>query len=238
MDITVTLFGIEFPSSFFTIVLLFVGLFLFFIWLNKKIKNMDPLKVKSKSQVAIEGFFHYFHKMVSGMLGEEIANDLTPIIMLLFLSIFIGDATGLICLKEVSYQSVFPIVWGFIMFLVWNGYAIKKIGLKKFFKSFAHPNVAFIPIEIISFFSKLLSIIVRLLGNITSAVIISLLIWKIPESIEQFHGTGWTILSGIIFVPVGVIVSGFFALFEPFIQALVFSMISLGNISMLIEEEN
>lgn len=236
MTVKLTLFGITFPQSFITMIILFFGLGILFIYIGYKIKKSNPIKIESKTQVIIEAIFEFFNKMVTDIIGKENAPIITPIIMLLFLSIFIGNALSMFFIKEVAYNSTFAIVWGVTMFLVWNGYGIYKIGLGKFFKSFAHPNFMFVPLEIVGFFSKLLSITVRLIGNIASGIIMMSLIYQIPEGLEQISELlGWG--SGILLIPLISGLSFYFSIFAPLIQALVFSMLSLGNISLLINEE-
>lgn len=234
MKIEFNIFGHEFPSSFFTMIILFLGLIIFFVVLNSKIKKLDPMNVKKPSQILIEKFFDFFYNMVSGILGDAAAEQLSPVIMLLFMTIFIGNAVALIGLQEVAYDSSFPIVWGFLMFFVWNGYGIYKIGTKGFLKSFFHPNPAFFPIELMGFFTRLLSIIIRLLGNIASGVVLMMLLWEIPEGIARSSAV-LASGSGIILIPLVVVLTFYFSIFAPFIQAYVFSMLSLGNISVLLE---
>lgn len=236
MEIKLTLFGLQFPTSFTTIVLLFIGLIVFFLFLNKKIKAFNPLKITSKFQLLVEEGFQFFENMVRDNVGEDAVRVLTPIMMVLFLSIFIGNAVALISFREAAYGPSFALVWGVSMFFLWNGYAIYKIGIGKFIHGFFQPNIIFFPLEVIGTFSKVLSITVRLIGNIGSGVIIMTLIFSIPVGlVEQSALLGTA--SGIVLVPIIAAFSFYFSIFSPFIQALVFCMLTLGNMSVLLSEE-
>lgn len=245
MGINLHLFGYTFPSSFTTIILLFLGLLIFYIYLTKKIRKFDPLNVKGTFEVLTEAYFQFFENMVRESLREEDVETLAPIIMLLFTSIFIGNATALIGLKEVAFNSVFPIVWGVFMFILWNGYAIWKIGTLGYLKTYFSPNFVFAPVEVIGALSKVLSITVRLIGNISAGVLIVGIVMMIPNALIQFLttnlqpivGVGLSLLLSVIVIPIVSALSFYFSLFSPLIQALVFSVLSLGNISVLLEEE-
>lgn len=227
---------LNFPPSFTTIVLLFIGMLIFFLYLNKKIDNFNPLKVTSNFQIIVEDVFIMFEKMVEDNVGKSAVPVLTPIIIVLFLSIFIGNAVALIALREAAFRGYFALVWGVSMFFLWNGYAIYKIGIGKYVKGFFQPNFIFFPLEVVGMLSKVLSITVRLIGNIGSGVVIMSLIFAIPVHMVETSALLGTV-AGVIFVPIIAAFSFYFSIFSPLIQALVFSMLTLGNISVLISEE-
>lgn len=235
MNIQLVLFGQVMPASFTSIVLTFSFILVLLIIFNNFLKK-DQIKVKKSIYIFIEDFFNFFEGLIRSVLGEKQIRTFMPIILILFTSIFIGDMVAVIGFKEVAFNSWFPFIWGFSMFCLWNGYALYKIGFKKYFKEMCEPSIFMLPLEIIGFFSKLISISVRLFGNILSGVILMTLIFKLIEILIN-SSVVWLEFLSVLLIPLGAGLTFYFSIFGPFIQALVFTMLTLGNIAMLVDEE-
>lgn len=114
-----------------------------------------------------------------------------------------------------------------IAFLYKEYYAIKEHGFLGYIKEFFEPFFVMFPLNVIGHFSKIISLSFRLYGNIFGgSIIIYLYTTVLSQSyIAQIVGLG----SGINYV-----VLAFFTLFEGFIQAFVFAMLSLTYLSIAI----
>lgn len=226
-----------------TIFLTFIGLIVFMLIANKKVKKFNHKRVESRFQVLMEVMFEYFEDIVSSMLGPERVRAFTPLAITIFLSILITNAASIVLLKEGAFLNpLYTFTWSLSMGAFWSFYAIWKTGLLSFIKNAFIGEVTFMaPIETLGFIIKPLSLGIRLMGNITAGAIIMMLVYEAPAMVATSIGGGSGIivgvLSGVVVVPVGAALSAYFSLFGPFIQATVFTYITLANIASLLPEE-
>ncbi|MFV0289056.1 MAG: F0F1 ATP synthase subunit A [Mycoplasmatales bacterium] len=225
--------GFTFP--FLSTIIAFTVVGIIAIYFGVKIKQNDDILIKSKWLAFIEIFFDYFSAIVESTIGEENVKKFTPLAMTMFLTIFIGNILTLIGFQESATDINFPLAWALSMFIFWNIYGIYKIGIGSFFKDFFKPMWWMFPLEIIGFVTKPLTLFIRMFGNITSGFIMMGIFWTLPEMIHSMSGA-LGIASLAIFVPVGAMLSFYFSVFAPFIQATVFTYLVLVNLGLLINE--
>lgn len=117
-----------------------------------------------------------------------------------------------------------------VAFLYKEIYAIKAHGFGGYLKEFFEPFFVMFPLNVIGHFSKIISLSFRLFGNIFGgAIIVQLYSAALSQSIiAQTIGLG----TGMNFL-----VLGFFTIFEGFIQAFVFAMLSLTYLAIAIAPE-
>lgn len=119
---------------------------------------------------------------------------------------------------------------GLIAFFYKEIQTIKTNGFSGYFKEFIQPFFIMFPINVIGHFSKIISMSFRLFGNIFGgAVIMELYTHAIAGSLV------WEILG--IFTGINFLVVLFFGVFEGFIQAFVFTMLTLTYIALAIRKE-
>ncbi len=113
---------------------------------------------------------------------------------------------------------------GLISFFYVQGYAVATKGFGTYLYDFTQPFILMLPLNLIGTLTSIISLSFRLFGNIFGGSIISSLITSSIESslISQIFG-----LLGINLVNFLI-----FGLFEGLIQAFVFSMLTLTNLSM------
>lgn len=119
---------------------------------------------------------------------------------------------------------------GIMSFLYIQKEAIFKHGPINYIKDFFEPIFLMLPLNILGELATIVSISFRLFGNIFGGSIIM-------SIFEQAIGDSWiwntvTTISGI-----NIIIMVFFVLFEGFLQAFVFSILSLTNLTMAVYEE-
>ncbi len=226
---------ITFP--FMTALLAFLILAIIMVFFTYKINQQNGILVKSKWVVFIEMFFDYFSNIVSSTIGEKNVKKFTPLAITMWVSIFIGNILPLLGFQDAATDLMFPLTWSLSMFVFWNVYGIYKVGIGSFVKDFFTPVWWLFPLEIIGFFTKPLTLLVRMFGNITSGFIMMGVFWAIPNMLETASSTlGYASLA--ILVPVGGLLSFYFSIFSPFIQATVFTYLVLVNLGMIINEED
>lgn len=119
---------------------------------------------------------------------------------------------------------------GLISFFYVQANSIKYNGIVEYIKGYFFPIFILMPVNIIGTLSTIISISFRLFGNIFGGAIIA----------HLFH----TAIGGVIALEIAGIVTGinllltmFFVLFEGFIQAFVFSSLTLTYLSVEIQHE-
>lgn len=220
-------------------VFIIFGLMIIAIWaVHFMLKRADPLKVTGLFQNLIEIVFEFFEDMVEGMLGKERVNGFTPLAATLFISIFLTNSASLFLLREGAFVNPFyTFTWSIMMAVFWTGYSIYKTGLFSFIKrGLIGEFWPMAPIETLSYFIKPISLGMRLMGNITAGAIIMIVVWKLPFILVSVIG-GAGYLSGLLVIPLGAAFMAYFVLFGPFIQATVFTYLTLANIAGVLPEE-
>ena len=221
----------------FTVLLSFGLLIIMLAFMSKIIKKSNPLKITSNKQNLIELFFAFFEGIVEDIVGKKYIKKFTPLAITIFTSILLTNIAGLVGLKEGAFANpMYTFTWSISMFLFWNIYGIHVIGIKAFLGDFIKPFAFMLPLEIIGFLTKPISMGFRLFGNISAGAVFMMLFWMIPEAILSMS-TGLGVILAPIFITLGSVLSFYFSLFGPIIQALVFTYLTMVNIASLVGEE-
>jgi len=119
---------------------------------------------------------------------------------------------------------------GITSFFYIQGYSIKTKGILGYLKGFFEPFFFLMPLNIIGLLASVISISFRLFGNIFGGFVISKL---------YLNAIGGSWIGEIIGIVTGVniLIILFFVLFAGFIQAFVFSILSLTYLSLAIQKE-
>lgn len=219
-----------------SVILGFLIVFILMFMMNRFIKKSDPLRINSNNQNLVELFFDFLESIVRDIVGESYVPKLTPLAITIFTTILITNIAGLFALREGALLNpTYTFTWSISMFIFWNLYGIKVIGIKAFLGDFVKPFAFMLPLEIIGFLTKPISMGFRLVGNITAGSVFMLLFWMVPEALQEMSNFG--ILAVPVFVYLGSFLSFYFSLFGPIIQALVFTYLTMVNIGTLVNEE-
>lgn len=133
-------------------------------------------------------------------------------------------------IEEPTSDIMTTLAIGIIAFLYTQYSSIENNGLINYLKGYLKPFFVMLPLNIISNLATIISISFRLFGNIFGGAVISQLWYGAINYnfITQVLG----ILSGI-----NLTITIFFILFEGFIQAFVFAMLSLTYLSLEVKNE-
>jgi F-type H+-transporting ATPase subunit a len=129
---------------------------------------------------------------------------------------------------------------GIISFLYSQKELIKSHGLSSFFKEYFLPfniifplnfiaGIALLPLKLLGEFSGIISLSLRLFGNIFGGAIITSIFTK---------ALGNSIIFNMIAIVPTIILTAFFIFFEGFLQAFVFTILSLTNLAMIAQEKD
>lgn len=150
-----------------------------------------------KMQVVPGGLQNVFEFVISGIIsfskdivGEEIARKYFPLAATIAFLVFFGNAIGIIPGFESPTSSwSFTLVLALVVFFYYHFEGIRAQGIFKYAKHFLGPvwwlAPLMLPIEIISHFSRIISLSFRLFGNIKGddmflLVMLMLAPWVIP----------------------------------------------------------
>ena len=189
-----------------------------FLWFIAKKPKIIPTPLQSFA----ETLYTMFEGIIVDMIGEE-GKRYIPMIGTIGFFIFFCNVAGLFPGFE-SPTSNLNVTAGaaVFVFIYYNFVGIREIGIKKYLRHLAGPYLwlapLMFPIEIISHFSRPLSLSVRLFGNIMGEdMVIFILASLIPY---------------IVPLPMMAL-----AIFTSFVQAMVFTMLSIIYIAGAVVSE-
>ncbi|MDP8220806.1 MAG: F0F1 ATP synthase subunit A [Candidatus Stygibacter frigidus] len=193
-------------------------IFLLLIIFLKKSLSSKP----SKGQLIMEMIYNTFDDFVSDTLGRD-RLTFTPYIVTIFLFIWISNMVGMIPIPgfmEPTRNINVPLGMGIVVILVVHFTAIRVKGLWGHFEHYLNPiKNPLAALDIVSEFSKVISISFRLFGNILGGAIIIVVVSSLVSYIA---------------LPVGL--NLFFGIFVGTVQAFVFTMLALTYIGVEISE--
>lgn len=184
---------------------------LFFI-LGRKL----AVRPEGKRQVIAEYIVSFFTNNVKENMGDSY-HRYTPYIGAIFCLSLISSLTGLLGLKAPTGDLSIVASWGIITFIMIQRNKLKTGGLKGFGKSLMDPVFIMLPFNIISEFATPVSMTLRHFGNILAGGVIGGLIYY---------------ALGNFAIGIPAVASLYFDLFSAVIQAYIFVMLTMVNISM------
>ena len=216
-------FDISFTNSSLWI-MLSIGVALWFMWPRA---NGSQNYIPSKMQVAQEQIFGMISAMVHDSVGSQ-AKKYFPIIFTLFLFVLSVNLMGMMPFSFTATSHIaVTIVLAFGVFLLVVGAGIAQSGLH-YFAHFAPAGVPLVmqflivPIEIVSFLARPLTLAVRLCGNMAAGHIVL----KIFASfIVMLGSAGFLSVLGIL--PFGMLLAiNALEFFVAFLQAYIFATLT------------
>jgi F-type H+-transporting ATPase subunit a len=154
-----------------------------------------------------------------------------PYIGALFTFSILGSLISLLGLRSVTADFSVVLTWALITF-IWVHYTkIRTNGFFGYLKGYASPVFVMLPMNVLSEVSLPVSMSIRHFGNIASGMIISGLVY--------FALTSITKSIGVAFMTIGIpaVLSLYFDLFSSFMQAFIFIMLTMVNVSNAAETE-
>lgn len=198
------------------IVILILGIGAFLLTRNLKLKP-------NKKQSALEKIYQTIRDLVVSIMGEEYESFL-PYIGTLMIYLLTLNLIGLLGFKPPTADLSVTAAFAMVTFLVVNLNAINKHGLFSYGKGLAQPYAFMLPINIMERFVLLISLSLRLFGNMYASVVLVDLVYHALGSISVIAQFGSPVL-----------VHMYFDLFDGAIQMIVFSMLTMINIKVTAE---
>ncbi len=217
---------INFTESILLSWVIIAGVALLLHWLTRDLKTKDI----SKRQVLAEMAAQTVYQLVDDTMGKG-NRKFAPYIGALFTFSIFGSLISLFGLRSVTSDFSVVLTWALITF-IWVHYTkIRTNGFFGYLKGYASPVFVMLPMNVLSEVSLPVSMSIRHFGNIASGMIISSLVY--------FALTSITKAIGVAFMTIGIpaVLSLYFDLFSSFMQAFIFIMLTMVNVSNAAETD-
>lgn len=226
-----TVMGVSLQIEIITILFVVAMVFVFLFAVNRAIKNADPL-AKPKGLLLI-GLIYYkmMTNFVVGNMGKKAAKHYAPYIAAIAMFMFLSNILGLIALPSPTANYSVTLTLALITWILIQTTKIRFSGVKGYLHGFIEPFPPFIIMNVFGLIAPLISMSLRLFGNITSGSVLMMLFYTFTQWLST------TFLRLELFNIVGMVLAPFlhayFDLFAGFIQTYIF--ISLTTIFIGIE---
>lgn len=194
-------------------------------FITKKLK-----KRPGRFQVVVEKLVTMLYNLVEDTMGRHNLR-FAPYIGTLFLSSIIGTLIGMTQLfRSVTADLSVTLAWALVTsVMVWYN-NIKNFGFKSWLKGFTEPIVVMTPMNVVSEIAQPISMAFRHFGNVAGGSVLTSLVYAALALVSNLI-FGWIpgIIGNIPFMQVGIpaFLSVYFDLFSGFVQALVFSLLTM-----------
>ncbi|MBO7195857.1 MAG: F0F1 ATP synthase subunit A [Clostridia bacterium] len=191
-------------------------------------------KRPGKLQVMLEKVVTMLYNMVEGTMGKHNLK-FAPYIGALFASSVFGSIIGMTGIFRSSTADLsVTLAWALVTTgLVWAN-NIKNFGLKAWLKGFTEPIFIMTPMNLVSEVASPLALAFRHFGNVAGGSVLTTLIYSALALLSSVI-LGWIpgVIGQIPFFQAGIpaILSIYFDLFSGFVQALVFSLLTMVYIA-------
>jgi F-type H+-transporting ATPase subunit a len=221
-------------SDVYVIILLTVILCAGIVLLSKKIDKADPLAEPKGIILPVILGVQMVHRSVTDNVGEKTADILTPYILVLWVYIFCSNTISLFGLNSPTSNLSVTLFLAFITWLLIQITELKYQGIKGYLHGFLEPIAVMLPMNIIGKFSTMISMSIRLFGNILCGTIMMQLIYGATQGLSNMIGKlfGADNVFNFMAPIIAPVLHAYFDLFSGFIQTLVFvtlTMVLIGN---------
>lgn len=203
-------------------VLVSICLIVFAVLSTRNMKQV-PTGLQAVAELIVEKIYG----MVEGTMGKQNIK-FAPYMGTLFMFLLPANSLGLIGMRPVTADMNTAFALGAITFILIQYNSMRSKGFLGFFKHMAQPYAFMAPINVVEELAFPISLSFRLFGNITGGVIIMDLIYMGLGHLSS--ALPIPILNAIIPLPGNI----FFDVFEPVLQAFIFTMLTMVFISKAI----
>ena len=187
-------------------------------------------KRPGRFQVIVEKLVSMLYGMVEDTMGKHNAR-FAPYIGTLFLSSIFGTLLGMTQIfRSATADLSVTLAWALVTTgIVWYC-NIKNFGFKAWLKGFTEPIVVMTPMNVVSEIANPISLAFRHFGNIAGGSVLTALIYAALTMVSNL-AIGWIpgIIGDLPIFTAGIpaFLSIYFDLFSGFVQALVFSLLTM-----------
>lgn len=208
-------------TVFFAIIVAAIMIALAF-WSTRKMEHQPKGK-----QVVVEMIVEGIYRLTEGAMGKH-NSHFAPYVGTLFIFLILSNSLGIWGFRPVTadLNTVFALSLTTFFLIQYNGF--RSMGFIGKIKHMSSPLPFMFPLKVIEELSFPVSLGFRLFGNITGGAIVMALIFTSLESVSEALHLPIPLLQAVIPLPANL----FFDVFEPILQAFIFTMLTMVFISM------
>lgn len=219
-----------------SIVIVTVFLLVSFWLIGKQLKNLRADETPNRLVAAIIAYVSWIDDYTVDAMGEKYGRLLSGYIGSVFIYILVSNLSGLVGLSAPTANFSVTFVFAAITWVMIQTVSIKENGLKGYFEGFLDPFSFFLIPNIFSQIAPLISLSLRLFGNIIAGATIMSLLYTFTGWISQFVPLiGNFNFFGVIIAP---ILHLYFDLFAGFLQTFIFISLSIIFIGVEIPQKD
>jgi F-type H+-transporting ATPase subunit a len=224
-------FGIQLQIEIISILVVLGIIFSFLFAINREIKRADLLAKPSKFLTVGIVYYTMFKGLVRDNMGKRAHANYAPYIAGIAMFMFLSNILGLVALPSPTANYSVTLTLALITWFLIQYTKIKTNTLKGYFVGFFQPFAPFVIMNVFGLVAPLISMSLRLFGNITSGSVLMMLFYTFTQWVSKL------ILPFVDFNFIGIMTAPFlhlyFDLFAGAIQTYIF--ISLTTIFIGIE---
>ena len=186
-------------------------------------------KIPKGKQVLAEKYVTMITGLVKETMGEKKLHY-APYIGTLMIFSALGSLMSLTGLRPVTGDLNTTVAWAVVTFVLIQMTKIKANGFLGYLKSFADPFPVMLPINIVSELATPVSLSFRHFGNIAAGTVITSLLYTALAALTNIVFRGFMPVP-IFQLGIPAVLSIYFDLFTGFMQAFIFSMLTMAFIS-------
>lgn len=214
----------------FSILIIGSSLMIFFIIANRALKKVDPFEKPKGLVLFCTILVGFIEGLTRDNMGAKAAKVYAPYIGALALFMVVSNLSGLLGMAPPTANYSVTLTLALITFILIQSTKIRTNGIKGYLHGFIEPFPPFIIMNFFGTIAPLVSMSLRLFGNITSGSIIMTLFYTFTGFLSGFV----PLIGGFDFIGVAVapILHAYFDVFAGFIQTYIFIMLTtifIGN---------
>lgn len=195
------------------------------IWMGRNLERIPRGK-----QIIAEALVSWVYKFSDEILGGRFGRRFAPYIGTLFVWLVFANSFGLLGLRPITADINVTAALAVISFVTIQSMAIRNLGIRGRLDGLGDPFYAIMPINIVGELVLPLTLALRLFGNIFGGMIVIDLWMKLMEYLS-FRFTSVPVLRCVTVIPLNL----FFDIFEPLVQAYIFTILTGINLRENIE---
>lgn len=215
-------------KSVFSIVIITILIAILLVYVNHKLKTFDPLSKPTGIVLLVMTGTKMLDSLVVEKTNEKIASKLTPYLMSVIVYVFLSNIAGLFNLECPTCNFSVTLALALITVVLIEVYSFTSRGFVGYLKSWFEPLAPFVVMNVLSRLSTILSLSLRLFGNILAGTVLMSVIYQMLGNISSMIPLiGKLNVVGIVVAPV---LHFYFDLFSGAMQAFIFVVLSASFI--------
>ncbi len=218
-----------------SIIIITIVLAIGFWYVGNKVKQLNRDETPNRIVAAAISYVQFISNYTTEAMGERYGKKFAAYIGSIFFYLLVANMSGLLGFSTPTANYSVPLVFAFITWISIQVVSIRENGIKGYLSGFLDPFPFFIIPNIFGQIAPLISLSLRMFGNVTSGAVIMSLLYTFTGWLSQFI----PVIGGFNFI--GVVIAPvlhlYFDLFSGFLQAFIFVSLSIIFIGIEIPRE-